>query len=89
MMDSLDKFILNPSFIIPVLYSSIVLNIILLIILARIIGPLRKALNTLYVINSPLSEVKKSCQKDQKEDSKDKDNNTRHDKQPINTPELF
>lgn len=89
-MEYIDKVILNPSFIIPVLYSSIMLNIILILILARVIGPLRKVLNTFYVVNpSELVELKQPKKDNSESGFKTQENKINQDKQQINTQELF
>jgi len=87
MIKNIENFILNPSFVIPILYSSILLNIILLLILARIMGPLRKALMVLYDIHYPLSTDKRK--KNQSLTTENKDSKPNRDKQQINTQELF
>lgn len=89
-MGQIENFILNPSFVIPVLYCSALLNIILLLILARIMGPLRKALSALYVIHPPsLKGLSSSYKKELEESSKNKEIKDSQDKQPINTQDLF
>jgi hypothetical protein len=85
-MEILDDYILSPSFIIPILYCSVLLNVILLLIIARIIGPLRKALIALYTIRYP---ILKGLPPDYHKDTKSQDNKGDQDKQPISRQELF
>jgi hypothetical protein len=42
-----NELILNPSFVIPALYCSTVLNIVLIFIVVRLVGPLRRVLKKL------------------------------------------